>query len=95
VSVGETRAALPLIRALLDRYPDLPLLVTTTTLTGSRQVPRGAGRTAFIMSTRLTTLPGAVAAISAARPAQLGGDHGNRVVAESAAAMRDGRYSDR
>jgi 3-deoxy-D-manno-octulosonic-acid transferase len=38
VSVGETRAALPLIRALLERYPELPLLVTTTTLTGSRQV---------------------------------------------------------
>ncbi|MEZ5576815.1 MAG: hypothetical protein R3F44_14800 [Candidatus Competibacteraceae bacterium] len=35
----------PLIRALLDRYPDRPLLVTTTTLTGSRQSPRGAGRT--------------------------------------------------
>ncbi|MDZ7620934.1 MAG: lipid IV(A) 3-deoxy-D-manno-octulosonic acid transferase [Candidatus Competibacteraceae bacterium] len=38
VSVGETRAALPLIRALRTRYPDAPLLVTTTTLTGSRQV---------------------------------------------------------
>ena len=38
VSVGETRAALPLIRALLKRDPDLSLLVTTTTLTGSRQV---------------------------------------------------------
>ncbi len=43
VSVGETRAALPLIRALLDRYPDLPLLVTTTTLTGSRQVREALG----------------------------------------------------
>lgn len=38
VSVGEARAALPLIRALLDRYPEQQLLVTTTTLTGSRQV---------------------------------------------------------
>ena len=38
VSVGETRAALPLIRALLARYPERPLLVTTTTPTGSRQV---------------------------------------------------------
>jgi 3-deoxy-D-manno-octulosonic-acid transferase len=43
VSVGETRAALPLIRALLNRYPDLPLLVTTTTLTGSRQVREAMG----------------------------------------------------
>lgn len=38
VSVGEARAALPLIRALQTRYPEIPLLVTTTTLTGSRQV---------------------------------------------------------
>ena len=43
VSVGETRAALPLIRALLARYPDRPLLVTTTTLTGSRQVREALG----------------------------------------------------
>lgn len=43
VSVGETRAALPLIRALLNRYPGLPLLVTTTTLTGSRQVREALG----------------------------------------------------
>ncbi|MDG4595253.1 MAG: lipid IV(A) 3-deoxy-D-manno-octulosonic acid transferase [Candidatus Contendobacter sp.] len=43
VSVGETRAALPLIRALLNRYPGLPLLVTTTTLTGSRQVRAALG----------------------------------------------------
>lgn len=43
VSLGETRAALPLIRALLERYPDLPLLVTTTTLTGSRQVWEALG----------------------------------------------------
>ncbi len=43
VSVGEVRAALPLIRALLARYPGLPLLVTTTTLTGSRQVQEALG----------------------------------------------------
>ena len=43
VSVGEVRAALPLIRALLARYPDQPLLVTTTTLTGSRQVQEALG----------------------------------------------------
>ena len=38
VSVGETLAAAPLIRALLERYPDTPLLVTSTTPTGSEQV---------------------------------------------------------
>lgn len=43
VSVGETRAALPLIRALRIRYPEIPLLVTTTTLTGSRQVQQALG----------------------------------------------------
>lgn len=43
VSVGETRAALPLIRALQNRYPDLALLVTTTTPTGSRQVRDALG----------------------------------------------------
>lgn len=43
VSVGETRAALPLIRALRERQPRLPLLVTTTTLTGSRQLLAALG----------------------------------------------------
>lgn len=38
VSVGEVQAAVPLLRALLKRYPDVPLLVTTTTPTGSEQV---------------------------------------------------------
>lgn len=38
VSVGETRAAAPLIRALLEDHPEMPLLVTTTTLTGAAQV---------------------------------------------------------
>jgi 3-deoxy-D-manno-octulosonic-acid transferase len=40
VSVGETRAAQPLIYALKAHYPDLPVLVTTTTPAGSRQVQR-------------------------------------------------------
>ncbi len=38
VSVGEVQAAAPLLRALLKTYPDLPVLVTTTTPTGSEQV---------------------------------------------------------
>ena len=38
VSVGETLAAAPMIEALLQRYPDMPLLVTSTTPTGSERV---------------------------------------------------------
>ncbi len=38
VSVGETIAAAPLVRRLQALRPDLPLLVTTTTPTGSAQV---------------------------------------------------------
>ncbi len=38
VSVGEVRAGAPLMRQLLDEHPDIPLLVTTTTLTGAAQV---------------------------------------------------------
>jgi 3-deoxy-D-manno-octulosonic-acid transferase len=38
VSVGETLAALPLCRALCERFPGKPLLVTTTTPGGSRIV---------------------------------------------------------
>jgi 3-deoxy-D-manno-octulosonic-acid transferase len=38
VSVGEFMAALPMIKALLERYPQCSLVVTTTTPTGSEQV---------------------------------------------------------
>lgn len=38
VSVGEVNAALPLIEALRRAYPAQPLLVTTTTPTGSQQL---------------------------------------------------------
>ena len=38
VSVGEVQAAEPLIRRLLDRHPELPLVITTTTPTGSERV---------------------------------------------------------
>lgn len=38
VSVGETRAAAPLVKALRAAYPGLLLWVTTTTATGSAQV---------------------------------------------------------
>ncbi len=38
VSVGETRAAVPLVRALMQQYPGRRILITTMTPTGSRQV---------------------------------------------------------
>jgi 3-deoxy-D-manno-octulosonic-acid transferase len=38
VSVGEAEAAFPLIRAFQQRFPDAPVLVTTTTPTGSARV---------------------------------------------------------
>lgn len=38
VSVGEVRAAVPLIKALTTRYPEHRLLITTMTPTGSAQV---------------------------------------------------------
>ena len=38
VSVGEVQAAVPLIRALAERYPDRALLVTTVTPTGCDRV---------------------------------------------------------
>lgn len=43
VSVGETIAALPLIKALQARYPDLPMLVTTMTPTGAARVQSSLG----------------------------------------------------
>jgi len=38
VSVGEVRAAIPMVRELRDRYPDYAILITTMTPTGSAQV---------------------------------------------------------
>jgi 3-deoxy-D-manno-octulosonic-acid transferase len=38
VSVGEVQAAAPLVRALLKEYPNRPLVLTTTTPTGSDRV---------------------------------------------------------
>ena len=60
VSVGEVRAALPLIRALQARDPKLPLLVTTSTLTGSRQVQEAFGEQIHHVYAPYD-LPGAVA----------------------------------
>jgi len=38
VSVGETIAAIPLVHALREQYPTLPIVVTTTTPTGADRV---------------------------------------------------------
>lgn len=43
VSVGEAQAALPLIDKLRERYPEHPVLVTTTTPTGSARVREALG----------------------------------------------------
>ncbi|WP_392563407.1 lipid IV(A) 3-deoxy-D-manno-octulosonic acid transferase [Orbus wheelerorum] len=40
VSMGETIAAIPLIKQLQNRYPNLPITVTTMTPTGSQQVKK-------------------------------------------------------
>lgn len=43
VSVGETIAALPLIHALQERHPEMPVVVTTMTPTGSERVKASLG----------------------------------------------------
>lgn len=44
VSVGETLAAIPLVRALRHRYPTIPIIVTTMTPTGSERVQSAFGK---------------------------------------------------
>jgi 3-deoxy-D-manno-octulosonic-acid transferase len=52
VSVGETRAALPLVRALRERWPDAPLLITQMTPTG-----RATARTLYGDGVEIRYLP--------------------------------------
>ena len=40
VSVGESIAATPIIKALKSQFPELPILVTTTTSTGAQQIAK-------------------------------------------------------
>lgn len=47
VSVGELNAAIPLIFALRDQYPDMPLVVTTVTPTGSDRAVQVFGDSVF------------------------------------------------
>jgi 3-deoxy-D-manno-octulosonic-acid transferase len=46
VSVGETEAARPLVRALLERFPSYRLVISTTTVTGQRIARDAFGRDA-------------------------------------------------
>ncbi len=43
VSVGEAQAALPMIQKLKERFPEHPILVTTTTPTGSTRIKETLG----------------------------------------------------
>lgn len=45
VSVGEFQAAIPLIQQLKQRFPHIPLLITTMTVTGSQRVRATLGNT--------------------------------------------------
>lgn len=47
VSVGEFIAVLPLINLLRQNHPSIPLVITTTTMTGSDQVIKNLGNTVF------------------------------------------------
>ncbi|ASP37738.1 3-deoxy-D-manno-octulosonic acid transferase [Bacterioplanes sanyensis] len=49
VSVGETLAAAPWIKAFQQRHPNVPVIVTTTTPTGSEQVKRLFGDRVYHM----------------------------------------------
>jgi 3-deoxy-D-manno-octulosonic-acid transferase len=47
VSVGETIAAIPLIKRIQQRYPNLPVLVTNETIGGAERVRAGLGHSVF------------------------------------------------
>ena len=40
VSVGESIAAIPIVKELKKQFPDLPILITTTTSTGAQQIEK-------------------------------------------------------
>ena len=43
VSVGEVHAVVPLLKKIIDRYPDTPVLVTTMTSTGADRLKQSLG----------------------------------------------------
>src|SRR5438876_8431408 len=44
VSVGETEAARPLVRALLEKFPSYRMVISTTTVTGQKVARNAFGR---------------------------------------------------
>ena len=81
VSVGEVNAAAPLVNALQRARPDLKLLVTTITPTGSARVRALWGDTVEHVYLPYD-LSGAVGRFLAHFQPHAGADPGNRVVAE-------------
>ncbi|CAM3649025.1 lipid IV(A) 3-deoxy-D-manno-octulosonic acid transferase [Rheinheimera salexigens] len=59
VSVGEVVAATPLIKRLMQQYPNLPITVTCTTPTGSERIKQTFADTVFHYYLQIDT-PGAV-----------------------------------
>lgn len=59
VSMGETLAAVPLVKALLKQYPNYRIVMTSTTPTGSAQVAKNFGEQVTALYTPYD-LPGAV-----------------------------------
>lgn len=59
VSVGEVNAAIPLIKALMEKYTDYDFVITTVTPTGSNRVQQIFGNTVFHLYLPYD-LPGAV-----------------------------------
>jgi 3-deoxy-D-manno-octulosonic-acid transferase len=47
VSLGEFVAAIPMVRALLQQYPDLPLTITSMTITGSNRIYQEFGNQVY------------------------------------------------
>lgn len=45
VSLGETIAAIPLVKALQAAYPEMPIVITTMTVTGAERVRQTFGKT--------------------------------------------------
>ncbi|MDF1763785.1 MAG: lipid IV(A) 3-deoxy-D-manno-octulosonic acid transferase [Oleibacter sp.] len=49
VSMGETLASVPLVNAFIKQHPDVPVIITTTTPTGSEQVKKQFGSRVYHM----------------------------------------------
>ncbi len=47
VSLGEFVAAIPMVKALIQQYPDLPITITSMTITGSNRVQKEFGDKVF------------------------------------------------